>query len=216
MDAGALGRYLRNTREARQLTLQDAVQQLKIRRYILESFEMGDFALSHLSNIQIKGFIRNYARYLGLDETRVIGIYELSQNQMPSTTQLSVDPSGMPYELPNAATSITDTQPTLPSVLRPVSLQEMAERRYQRYNLLNRVVMFLVAAAALSVILWVSYELIRDPASGIVVDQTPHLLLSRQSQPRLSPPIPSTTATPDLAVPTSPLYRQHKFFLDVV
>ncbi len=45
MDAQALGRYLRETREAKELSLDEAERALRIRRRILESFEVGDFNL---------------------------------------------------------------------------------------------------------------------------------------------------------------------------
>ncbi|NDJ62097.1 MAG: helix-turn-helix domain-containing protein, partial [Chloroflexi bacterium] len=76
MELHALGRYLRQEREARELTLEDAEQALRIRQRILAAFEQGDFDLPELSSVQIRGFIRNYARYLHLDEEQVIQLYE--------------------------------------------------------------------------------------------------------------------------------------------
>jgi cytoskeletal protein RodZ len=72
MDAHSLGRYLRESRESRELTLDDAVDTLKIRRIVLESFEQGDFNVVDASPVQVRGFLRNYARYLSLDEDLVI------------------------------------------------------------------------------------------------------------------------------------------------
>ncbi|MDX2161846.1 MAG: DUF4115 domain-containing protein [bacterium] len=76
MDAQALGRYLRQSREAKELTLEDAEDALRIRRRILESFELGEFNLSEFSSVQITGFMRNYARWLGLDENVILQYYE--------------------------------------------------------------------------------------------------------------------------------------------
>src|SRR6185436_7962326 len=76
MDAQALGRYLRETREGKEITLDQAEQALRIRRRILESFESGDFNVPDFAAIQIRGFIRNYARYLGLEEDRIVAYYE--------------------------------------------------------------------------------------------------------------------------------------------
>ena len=56
MDAEALGRFLRENREARELTLDDAEQALRIRRRVLEAFEQGDFEVTGASQIQIRGF----------------------------------------------------------------------------------------------------------------------------------------------------------------
>ena len=41
MDAQALGRYLRETREAKELTLDEAARALRIRQRVLELFEAG-------------------------------------------------------------------------------------------------------------------------------------------------------------------------------
>src|SRR5215211_6041477 len=76
MDAQALGRYLRETREAKEITLDQAEQALRIRRRILESFEVGEFNIPDFAAIQIRGFMRNYARYLGLEEDRIVAYYE--------------------------------------------------------------------------------------------------------------------------------------------
>lgn len=62
MDALALGRYLREAREAKELTLDDAERTLRIRQRVLEAFELGDFRVMDASPVQIRGFIGNYAR----------------------------------------------------------------------------------------------------------------------------------------------------------
>ncbi|MCS7070403.1 MAG: helix-turn-helix domain-containing protein, partial [Anaerolinea sp.] len=76
MDAQALGRYLRQAREARELTLEDAEATLKIRARTLELFELGEFNLPNFNAVQIRGFLRNYANYLGLEEDRVMQYYD--------------------------------------------------------------------------------------------------------------------------------------------
>jgi hypothetical protein len=80
MDVYALGRYLRETREARELTLEQAESQLKIRRHVLEGFEQGDFQPGDLSPVQLRGMIRNYATFLGLEADRVLLLYDSALN----------------------------------------------------------------------------------------------------------------------------------------
>ena len=75
MDAYSLGQFLRDARESRQIELDDAVAALKIRRPILEAFESGEFAVAGLSEIQARGMLRNYARFLQLDEDDVLRLY---------------------------------------------------------------------------------------------------------------------------------------------
>ncbi|MEL6268469.1 MAG: helix-turn-helix domain-containing protein, partial [Chloroflexota bacterium] len=94
MDAQALGRYLRESREAKEIDLQDAVTALKIRQRILEAFERGEFELPELSAVQVRGFIRNYSRYIGLDDDKVLGYYEaaLAEAQQPVGRRRATQP----------------------------------------------------------------------------------------------------------------------------
>lgn len=166
MDAQALGRYLRQSREARELTLEDAEKALRIRRRVLESFELGDFNIPDMSVVQIRGFIRNYARFLGLDEQKLVEYYDAAR-----LVETSGPPRGGKYAgrsskkkkretqpqpaVPIAARSITDTDPSLPPV--PVTL---GEQRRGGGGILSLLLRLLVAGAALSVIVFVAAQLL--------------------------------------------------------
>ncbi|MBN1678938.1 MAG: DUF4115 domain-containing protein [Anaerolineae bacterium] len=64
-DAVALGQRLREAREARELTLDGAERVTRIRAKFLEALERGDY--SSMTPVQAQGFLRNYARFLGID-----------------------------------------------------------------------------------------------------------------------------------------------------
>ena len=64
-EAELIGQRLREAREARELTLEEAAQATRIRIKYLEALEAGDY--SAMTPVQAQGFLRNYARYLGLD-----------------------------------------------------------------------------------------------------------------------------------------------------
>ena len=82
MDAFSLGQYLRDTRETQGITLENAVSDLRIRQPILEAFEAGEFdATGNLSDIQTRGMLRNYARFLSLDEDHVLRLYDEASNR---------------------------------------------------------------------------------------------------------------------------------------
>src|SRR6185436_7336624 len=115
MDAQALGRYFRETREAKELTLEDAERALRIRQRILESFELGQFTFSDSSDVQIRGFIRNYARFLGLEEDRVVGYYEAALHEAKNPRRRSTKRTTQNMA-PVAPLKVTDTNPTLPPV----------------------------------------------------------------------------------------------------
>lgn len=61
-----IGQTLRQAREARSLSLEQATQATRIRMHYLKAMEAGD--LSYVpSQAQARGFLRTYARYLNLD-----------------------------------------------------------------------------------------------------------------------------------------------------
>lgn len=174
MDPLALGRYLRESREAKELTLDAAVSQLRIRRTMLEAFEQGDFSPGDMSQVQLRGFLRNYARFLGLDEDRVMQYYEAS---LVSEERRSRKRGGRrrnkrkdkrnkraTQEL-TAAREITDTDPALPPVVIEV---DPGPGRFSR--LLSALVVVLVAIAAIGVIAFVTLQLLDSTPSFIEND----------------------------------------------
>ena len=70
-----LGRRLREAREAKGSTLEEAEAATRIRAHFLESLEAGDFAAFGGGDVQVRGFLRIYARYLELSPEDVLGRY---------------------------------------------------------------------------------------------------------------------------------------------
>ena len=202
MDAQALGRYLRESREAKELTLDDAEQALRIRRRTLESFEQGEFRIADASVVQIRGFLGNYARYLGLDEEKILQYYEVALQDEARRQQRGSRRRSKKSRVPEprAARAITDTNPTLPAV-PPGELAQ--QRRWFRRNLLNVVVSLLVGVAALSVIIFVSMQLLDTGEEAIVVSPQVPLLIA-QSQEPADTPVPTFTPLPAIFGPTQP------------
>ncbi|MBZ0299555.1 MAG: helix-turn-helix domain-containing protein, partial [Anaerolineae bacterium] len=117
MDAYALGRYLRESREAKERTLDEAEQSLRIRKRMLEAFEEGDFRIADASVVQVRGFLSNYARWLDLDDEKVLQYYEAAL-QDEGRRQHRGSRRRRKSSVPDlrAPRSITDTNPTLPVV----------------------------------------------------------------------------------------------------
>ena len=174
MDAQALGRYLRESRETKEITLEDAEHALKIRRRILESFELGQFTFSDATNVQTRGFVRNYARFLGLDDDRVVTYYEsaLEEATNPRRRRSTRASQTMP-QVPMAPRKITDTNPSLPAV------PSMLDRPARRNSFLNSLVMFLLATASIAVIIFVIAQLLgqtrpaQDSVDNSILGQLP-------------------------------------------
>jgi len=66
-----VGKKLRETRESLNLSLEDVLQSTHIRIHYLEAMERGDFGALP-SMVQVKGFLRSYASYLGLNGEALI------------------------------------------------------------------------------------------------------------------------------------------------
>ena len=69
--AQELGQFLRSLRNDRALTLEQAEQDLSIRMHHLEAIEEGQFD-SLISPVYARGFVKQYAVYLGLDGDQFI------------------------------------------------------------------------------------------------------------------------------------------------
>lgn len=69
--AHSVGELLRSTREAKKLDLSEVHQDTKVSLLVLAALEQDDFA-SFESEIYLKGFLKTYAKYLGLDAERLV------------------------------------------------------------------------------------------------------------------------------------------------
>jgi cytoskeleton protein RodZ len=80
---GAFGERLRREREMRGITLDEISESTKISRRHLESLEREDFD-SLPGGIFNKGFVRAYARFLGLDEDQAVADYTAITHEEPA------------------------------------------------------------------------------------------------------------------------------------
>lgn len=71
---GELGTILRETRESLGLSIEQAEQETRIRRVFLEALEEERFDQLP-GDVYVRGFIRNYGRYLGLDPQELLPLY---------------------------------------------------------------------------------------------------------------------------------------------
>ncbi len=72
---GTLGTYLSGAREAKGIDLHDAAQQTRISTHYLKAMEEEDFSKLP-GEVFVRGFLKNYARFLGLDEAEVLKRYQ--------------------------------------------------------------------------------------------------------------------------------------------
>lgn len=76
-----LGSILREAREAQGLTLAQAQAATRISMKFLEALERGDYAALP-TPVHVRGFLRNYARFLELDPQPLLERYEVSKNYL--------------------------------------------------------------------------------------------------------------------------------------
>jgi cytoskeleton protein RodZ len=100
-----LARRLRGTRESRGVSLEEAAHATKIKRGLLEAIDMGDYARLP-DGPPARGFIRIYARYLGLDADQALADFE-SEVGVPITQLNEVVPP--PPERQQAVSRYTQT-----------------------------------------------------------------------------------------------------------
>ena len=96
---GILGTYLSGAREALGLDLHDAAQQTRINVHYLKAMEEEDFSKLP-GEVFIKGFLKNYGRFLKLPETEVLKRYaELKPGTaLPGDAVPNVEQKAVTYE----------------------------------------------------------------------------------------------------------------------
>ena len=82
----SLGDEFRVAREARGLSLSDVAEHLHIRSTYLQAIEEEDWAVIG-APVYIRGFIRTYARFLGIDPEHAIESFNLTVPSAPPTKQ---------------------------------------------------------------------------------------------------------------------------------
>lgn len=77
-----LGEILRQRRESKGITLEQAAEDTRIREKFLTALESGDDRWLP-GAVYTKGFLRNYADYLDLDASELVGVYTAERSMTP-------------------------------------------------------------------------------------------------------------------------------------
>ncbi|MYC55382.1 MAG: DUF4115 domain-containing protein [Chloroflexi bacterium] len=173
MDSYSLGLLLREAREAKELTIGHAVTQLRIRRAILEDFEKGEFELAGVPEVQIRGLLRIYARYLALDEVEILSLYDQMRIAQQQVKRRRLRRRTAPAEKERPGT-------------QPLQESQLADQRSAGCRrIMQSILVILLSLVALAVIVFVALQLlnIEGGAPSLPAD-TP------------SPPPVAATATP--------------------
>lgn len=87
-----LGHILREARETKGYTLAEVQNQTRISARFLEALEGGEYDLLPTA-VHVRGFLRNYARFLGLDPEPLLNRYLLQHAHRPHPLIRKLDPS---------------------------------------------------------------------------------------------------------------------------
>ena len=78
----SLGTSLRKLRESKKLSLRNVEDKLHIRRAYLEAIEKGEYEAIP-SEIYVRGFLRSYARFLGVSSEKCLRVASHSASGTP-------------------------------------------------------------------------------------------------------------------------------------
>ena len=92
-----LGNVLREAREMKGLTLAEVQSVIRINARYLEALEAGDYH-NLPTPVHVRGFLRNYARFLDLDPAPLLERYEASRNHRPLPVPTRVPETVSPQE----------------------------------------------------------------------------------------------------------------------
>jgi cytoskeleton protein RodZ len=100
-----LGVWLRETRQEKGASLSEAANRTRIRAHLLEALEAGDFAALSGGEVQVRGFLRIYARYLGLPPEQVLARYDSEAHGKELLPPAEVEEAERPPEPPERMTA---------------------------------------------------------------------------------------------------------------
>ena len=108
-----IGQQLKSKREGERLTLEKVFEATRIRIQYLQALETDDLSVLP-SPVQARGYLRNYAEFLGLDfEQMLEEMHNISAQH--ATTQI-IGPADSPSSIPQQDGESRATQPVVPSI----------------------------------------------------------------------------------------------------
>lgn len=84
-----VGYYLKQTRERLELSLEQVSEDIRVRRVYLEAIEEGHYERLPGTAYAV-GFVRNYAKYLGLDATRIVEQFRAESSAQQPDVELEM------------------------------------------------------------------------------------------------------------------------------
>ncbi len=165
-----LGHILREARETKGYTLEDVQEEIRINAKYLKSLENGDYnALP--TPVHVRGFLRNYARFLGLDPQPLLDRYESYLSRPPSKAT-AVAENGSSTPLPTISKDA-------PVFYDPVNVEvDVGQRRDPESALRLVIILALIVVLALIANRFVPLFLGNGDGSAAITDGINDALLN--------------------------------------
>lgn len=191
-NAQALGRHLREAREAKELSLADVEQGTRIRLKYLEALEQGDYA--SMTPVQAQGFLRNYARFLGLDLELLLR--EMESEQAPRRARKGLRLPGRQAASPGEGTAVAPVLRSLSGTLTPAPAtpSRARPRRARRGFLSNALIVVVSGIIVAGGVLGITRLI-----DSLVESQTQSAPADTEPLPAPPTPSPGETSAPENA-----------------
>ena len=199
-----LGEWLRQAREGLGGTLEEAAAATRIRARFLEALEAGDFAAFPGGDVQLRGFLRIYARYLVLPPDVVLARYDAEvRGAEPALAGASEEKqSSPPVQAPTRPMSFQ--APTRPMSFQPPSLP-VSTARPRRISLETVMVGGLVFLVLLAIVAVVGFVITRTRGGEATATATTPAAAVLSTTPSETAALQTTALqTTDSQTPTPP------------
>ncbi len=197
-----LGTILRETRQARGVTIDDVAQVTRIRPRYLEALEEERYDVLPTA-VHVRGFLRNYSQYLSLDPEPLIARYNASRSvvkDIPLAKQVRPELDKAQPPPPETLDSELESEPVF---YRPAGINLQAPAWFSRDIL---IAVFLVLALA-AILIWAGNRFLVPAITGAQATETPaatNVLSQETSAAQTVVPAVTSTASPASIEPTSP------------
>ena len=125
----ALGERFRAAREARGLALSDVAEQIRIRSVYLAAIEDEKWNAIG-APVYVRGFLRTYARFLGIDPEEAVAAFNRTQPAVPSTAGLPApEPSSPGATVPRGSALVWVAAVVAVVLIAFVTYNELTMRR---------------------------------------------------------------------------------------
>jgi cytoskeleton protein RodZ len=179
----SLGKYLKNQRESKRISLREVAKATRVREHILRAIEEDQHDLLPPATY-VKGFLLAYAKYLRLDPNDVLFRYEGVLKGEPAAPQSP--------PLPRPGKRVSPTQPPKPKPKVPPAPPPKAEKKI----LLNTKQTWVVAAVIVASL--IVFYFFSPYSSKRPVEPIPEKPVSDgKPSPTPSPPVAAATFIPE-------------------